>query len=119
MLINTFGDNNVCIARCLFTANLDKLKNLRSECSCLNTSSAIVANGKNKFLVINQRIMERLQNGTLISFTLPSPGGMANTSKVQSYNSNITSGNKQQAVTSSSFPILVTNTEFHNPSKNA
>ena len=59
--------------------------------------------------------MERLQNGTLISFTLPSTGGIANASKVQSYNSNITSGNGQQTVTSSSSPIPVTNTESHNP----
>ena len=93
MLINTFGDNNIRIARCLSTAELDKLKNLRCECSRLNTSSATVANGKNKIVVINPRTMERLQNGTLISFTLPSTGGIANASKVLSYSSNITSGN--------------------------
>ena len=46
MLINAFGDNNVRIARCLLTADLDKLKKLRSECSHLNTSSAKVANRK-------------------------------------------------------------------------
>ena len=68
MLINAFGDNNIRIARCLSTDDLDKLKNLRSECSCLSNLSAKVANGKNKFVVINQRIMERLHNGTLISF---------------------------------------------------
>ena len=63
--------------------------------------------------------MERLQNGTLINFSSPSTGGIANTSKVQCYNCNITSGKKQQAVTSSSAPTLVTNIESHNSSKNA
>ena len=49
---------------------MEKVKALRDECAQLNKSSASLRAGKPKYLVIDDKIMERLNNGKLERCTL-------------------------------------------------
>ena len=61
-LARASGNSSIRIAQLLTFAELDNLKKLRQDCSSLNMSSSKLSNGKSRYLVINGRIMQRLDD---------------------------------------------------------
>ena len=67
-LVRASGNSSIRIAKCLIFAELDNLKKLRQDCSSLNMSSSKLPNGKSRYLEIDDRIMQKLNNGKLAYF---------------------------------------------------
>lgn len=57
------------ISKYLNSAEMTVLKETRSECAKLNSTATKLANGRARFVVINDRIMKRLDDGKLVRFT--------------------------------------------------
>lgn len=70
LLIRAYGDANIHISKYFTAKEMEKVKALRDECAQLNKSSASLRAGKPKYLVIDDKIMERLNNGKLERYTL-------------------------------------------------
>ena len=70
LLIRAYGDANIHISKYFTAKEMEKVKALRDECAQLNKSSASLRAGKPKYLVIDDKIMERLNNGKLERCTL-------------------------------------------------
>jgi hypothetical protein len=57
------------ISKYLNSADMTVLKETRSECAKLNSTTVKLANGRDRFVVINERIMKRLDDGKLVRYT--------------------------------------------------
>ncbi len=67
-LINKAQYAHVKISKCLNTQERQKLKELRDQCSLLNIKAAKCSDGKNRYVVINEHIMKRGDDGKLERF---------------------------------------------------
>ena len=69
MLIAAYKNGQVRIAKFLSTSELEYIKKLRADCALLNMSSACFSSdGRSKYVVIDDRIMESLDSGKLAPY---------------------------------------------------
>ncbi len=71
---------DIKIVKCLGQSERESLKDVRMECVKLNNSVQKTVSGKEekeKYFVLNCRIMERLSNGKMVPFKRKSIGGSA------------------------------------------
>ena len=65
-LVRTAKETHIRITKCLGASELDKMKLLRSECAHLNKSLPKTRSGRDKLVIIDGKIMERVDdNGKL------------------------------------------------------
>ena len=79
-LARTYNQPGVRIAKCLTSAEMKAIKDLKIECSKLNKSCANLSNGKKRYVVIDDRIMKRQDNGKLSSYQAASSLGASSAS---------------------------------------
>ena len=58
--------NSVRISKYLSSTDMAALKEARSECAKLNSTAIKCTNGRDRFVIINERIMKRLDDGKLV-----------------------------------------------------
>ena len=69
MLTAVYKNGQVRIAKFLSTSELEYIKKLRADCALLNKSSACFSfDVRSKYVVIDDRIMERLVSGKLAPY---------------------------------------------------
>ena len=69
MLTTAYKNSQVRIAKFLSISELEYIKKLRVDCALLNKSSACFSSdGRSKYVVIDDRIMERLDSGKLAPY---------------------------------------------------
>ena len=69
MLTAAYKNGQVRIAKFLNTPELEYIRKLRADCALLNKSSACFSSdGRSKYVVINDRIVERLDSGKLAPY---------------------------------------------------
>ncbi len=76
-LINSSNNSQLRISRCLTASEQENVKKLREKCDSLNKETTKCMDGKNKFVVINNKIMQRDENGKLIEYM---PSNVSNVS---------------------------------------
>ena len=67
-LAQSFKNSKIYITKCLSADKLEKIKTMRKQCSELN-KYAKCPDSRNRFVVIDSKIMKRLDNGKLAHYT--------------------------------------------------